>query len=201
MSRMLIAKKLINLASKLLYGGQYDSYLNDRYNILLTGNKRIKVAQVLVSRFRVADDLCHSNPEICEGNLGIPRSHMPQIKSEYVPEFLEMLEKKGITIHKNQKIQVGKLKATQREMQAEKIEKLKSAPMAKLQNKPILVSKDNHILDGHHRWAALLLLDPKNTINCHKIDLPVRQLLKETMEFDKTFSADLDGNAVAAGSK
>lgn len=35
-----------------------------------------------------------------------------------------------------------------------------------------IVSKDNYIMDGHHRWAARFLLDPKAAVKVTAIDLP-----------------------------
>lgn len=35
-----------------------------------------------------------------------------------------------------------------------------------------IVSKDNYIMDGHHRWAARFLLDPEAAVKVTAIDLP-----------------------------
>jgi len=35
-----------------------------------------------------------------------------------------------------------------------------------------IVSNDNYIMDGHHRWAAVSLIDPKATLKVMAIDLP-----------------------------
>jgi len=35
-----------------------------------------------------------------------------------------------------------------------------------------IVSSDNYIMDGHHRWAARFLIDPKAKVNVMVIDLP-----------------------------
>ena len=35
-----------------------------------------------------------------------------------------------------------------------------------------IISKDNYIMDGHHRWAAISLIDPKEKVEGTVIDLP-----------------------------
>jgi hypothetical protein len=40
-----------------------------------------------------------------------------------------------------------------------------------------VISKDNHILDGHHRWAATTLNDPKAKIGGIQAELPIKQLI------------------------
>lgn len=35
-----------------------------------------------------------------------------------------------------------------------------------------IISNDNYIMDGHHRWAAVSLIDPSATIKATQIDLP-----------------------------
>ena len=36
-----------------------------------------------------------------------------------------------------------------------------------------LISSDNYIIDGHHRWCAAFILNPKCKIKCTKINLPI----------------------------
>ena len=43
-----------------------------------------------------------------------------------------------------------------------------------------VVSKDGYIIDGHHRWAAAYLSDPKIKLKCLVVDLPVKKLLEIT---------------------
>ena len=35
-----------------------------------------------------------------------------------------------------------------------------------------IISGDNHIMDGHHRWAATTLVDPNAAVEGIKIDIP-----------------------------
>lgn len=40
-----------------------------------------------------------------------------------------------------------------------------------------IISSDNHIMDGHHRWAGTILADPKASISGLKVNLPARKLI------------------------
>jgi hypothetical protein len=46
-----------------------------------------------------------------------------------------------------------------------------------------LVSKDNFILDGHHRWLGAYLIDDDAKMSCIKIDMDKDELLKLTNKF------------------
>lgn len=40
-----------------------------------------------------------------------------------------------------------------------------------------IVSNDNYIMDGHHRWAAVFLIDPNASLKVTQIDLPGKALV------------------------
>lgn len=91
----------------------------------------------------------------------------------------------------NQSISIQKLNATQNQIEKTHTEGMVDSaenPQIKWNpwNAPILVSNDNYVLDGHHRWAASLMyhLKYKDTpgykqvkMNGTVIDLDVRTLL------------------------
>jgi hypothetical protein len=77
-------------------------------------------------------------------------------------------------------VAAGKLKPSQKEVVPAKavafaiLALLKKAPM---QDGPggdlqAIISNDNYIMDGHHRWAATFLVDPSATMQATQIDLP-----------------------------
>jgi len=47
----------------------------------------------------------------------------------------------------------------------------------------VIVSKDEYLLDGHHRWAAGVLLDPKLTVRCMVIDIKRDELLQILLSY------------------
>lgn len=46
-----------------------------------------------------------------------------------------------------------------------------------------IVSSDNRIIDGHHRYLAGVLVDPTTKVNCVVIDLPIKKLLPLTLSY------------------
>lgn len=46
-----------------------------------------------------------------------------------------------------------------------------------LEKTHLILSSDNHIIDGHHRWMSALLINPKMTIHALIIELPITTLL------------------------
>ena len=42
---------------------------------------------------------------------------------------------------------------------------------------PLVISKDNFIVDGHHRWAAYRLKRPKASLPVIAINAPVKDIL------------------------
>ena len=122
----------------------------------------------------------------------IQRKDMPQIRSDLVPKYLEFLEEHGIT-NIQKAVVVGELKSTQGELDINKV-----IPMMDKNNsangKQIIVSKDNFVLDGHHRFAALYCQDINLRIDCIIIDLNIQDLLNITKEFDLVFFKDLTEN-------
>ena len=46
-----------------------------------------------------------------------------------------------------------------------------------------VISKDNRIIDGHHRYLSAVLVDPKINVTCLEIDLPINELLPMTLAY------------------
>lgn len=52
-----------------------------------------------------------------------------------------------------------------------------------LQKSLMIMSADNYIIDGHHRWLSSLLVDPGLRVSGIKIDLPIAQLLPVSLAY------------------
>ena len=52
-----------------------------------------------------------------------------------------------------------------------------------LQKSLMIMSGDNFIIDGHHRWLSSLLVDPKLQMPGIRIDLPITKLLPISLAF------------------
>lgn len=148
----------------------------------------------------------------CDLNKGIPRKRMPQLKGVPTPgswadtelqknekgevdgekEFMNYLKDKGVDI-REAVLPATTLKATQTELVGPKVvgmyNALKKNPKHPGITAPIFVSKDGYVLDGHHRWAAMVSYDiadgVKEPIKMRTIvvDMNIEDLVKETNDY------------------
>jgi hypothetical protein len=120
---------------------------------------------------------------LLSGSLGIKRADMPQIRSDLVPDFIQGLMRSGVKVERDHQ-DVGDLKATQSELNKDKIESMIGNPTVRANlAKPIIVSNDGYVLDGHHRWAAMVSMDPDSEIPTVEVDLPMLDLLAQAKTF------------------
>lgn len=125
-----------------------------------------------------------------KGNLGIPRRNMPQIEDSDQKEFFSYMKKNGGGVSK-EKIKATLIKPIQKEIRADIVKQLVKKDSKKLQ-KPLIVSKDNFLLDGHHRWLALLNIDKDIEVQVVKIGLPMKKLLDLARKFPKVVYKDVN---------
>lgn len=79
----------------------------------------------------------------------IPRSQMPQIDKEHIPTFINYVkERTGKLVVSKANQNPTSMKPTQNEFDMDKVVRMGSS------NDPIIVSADDYVLDGHHRWLA-----------------------------------------------
>lgn len=145
-----------------------------------------ELAAKLTTGIQKAADLCKMKPPVCEDNLGIERKDMPQLEDEVVDKFLADLKKKGFSVTRLDK-PIGLLKATQREINYEKVKKLAGLiedGTVAFDKMPLIVSNDNYVLDGHHRWAASLVTDPSKNQAIYQVGMPIEKLLKASLSFE-----------------
>jgi hypothetical protein len=126
------------------------------------------------------EDLCVGSKNICKGDLGIPRKYMPQFASKKeLQTFLSFIRKAyHIKSHKETR-KAKELRPSQGEISRKRISDLIKEPHAILKkiNVPLIVSKNNYIVDGHHRWAAYRLKRPEKPLPVIVVDAPVRDVL------------------------
>jgi hypothetical protein len=112
---------------------------------------------------------------------GVARTEMPQIRAKHMDKFLDYLKKNNVKVKKTV-VQPSKLKAIQGEFDKEKIktnmEKLKDGAL-----KPIIVSDDDYVIDGNHRWLASL--NAGVPITAYKVNKPNKKMMKITNDFKK----------------
>jgi hypothetical protein len=142
-------------------------------------------------------NLCRKS-KLCRNNLGIPRKKMPQFDKLQTKLFLNYLKKNQIKCVKK-KIDVRLLIPTQNQLNALAIESLKKKykkGTLKINNQTIIVSKNNYIIDGHHRWGTLrsCLEDISQCVNnghkfnskisVYQIDLMPLEILRLSKKFN-----------------
>jgi HK97 family phage portal protein len=123
-------------------------------------------------------------------SLGIPRTSMPQVQSKHRGAMVQFLRGRGIT-HSVENIKPSDLKPTQAEYRPDKVELAKEFEGPE---RPILVSADNRVVDGHHQWMAALEDNPDEPISTIKLDSDITPLLLEVSRFPSSGVSDGDGN-------
>ena len=118
-----------------------------------------------------------------KGNIGILRRDMPQITSANRDDYMGWLKKKGVS-YKHETVDPKELKATQKEMDENRVERLNTqSGMNYMKSKRIFISKDGHVLDGHHAWE--FVRRKGLMLKVTRIDLPIKKLLKLTAKYPK----------------
>jgi hypothetical protein len=139
-------------------------------------------------------DLCRvSVPKtnlFCSQSKGIPRAEMPQLKGRPVPgsiadgmpknpkgevdlsgAFAERLASRGIGVTEGT-VDAKYLKASQNQLDGVKVVGMAGAMReGKVPAEAIFVTRDDYIVDGHHRWAATVA---NEYVTGRSITMPVR---------------------------
>lgn len=118
----------------------------------------------------------------------VPRDQMPQIAGKDVPGFLK---DHGVKNSKST-VKTAELKPTQSQFNPEKISNMNSVA----KSMPILVSQDNYVLDGHHRWLANHYDSGLQDIIRLPWDAPTS--LKTMHDYEKTFTKSIHEDGAAA---
>jgi len=122
--------------------------------------------------------------------LNVSRSNMPQLGHQ--GELKNTLKKHNIRFnefHVNPK----KLKAVQGEFDADVVHKviddLINNTKTKKPKSAIVISKDNYVIDGNHRWLAHYNTD--TLVKVLRVDLPVLELMNLAKTFKNTTYKDI----------
>lgn len=122
--------------------------------------------------------------------LNIARASLPQVKSTDVPDYLRWLSQhKHYTSFKTE-MPVASLFPSQGNFNQSKIRAFMTHKRDELR-KPVIVSADYFLIDGHHRWLALLNMDPTDTIPVIMVHAKVLDLIAATKEYPKSFTKNV----------
>ncbi len=147
-------------------------------------------------------------PEVVRtGNGGAKRKQLPQIPKDEMVEFIRYVQTLSYPGRRNPsaggesggnqynvgyqsdvsafaaKLAVKFLKPIQNEFNAEKVKGMLQN-IDDFKNDVFIVSKDNEILDGHHRWAALKQWNPDHQVRVIRVDLPIKDLVRAANDFE-----------------
>lgn len=114
------------------------------------------------------------NIEVPKIGMTFSRTLMPQIDSHKMDDYLSYLTDKKITYAK-QKLPTSELKSTQMEFDKNKVAEMMNSNKP---GKPIVVSNDGYILDGHHRWLADYNKDKNAQTSAIVVNLPILELMR-----------------------
>lgn len=158
-------------------------------------------------------DLCKVSVKgsnlFCSESLGIDRVNMPQLsgkaregsvaasmlnekgEADIKQAFVDHLVDRGVAVTPGQEM-ASYLRATQRELVGAKVAGMASAYRTGTFNPgadPIIISNDNYVLDGHHRWASLVAVDLEDNVagdipmNVIRVDMSITELLPLANDF------------------
>lgn len=118
------------------------------------------------------------------GTLGIDRVNLPQFKNNDESEdFIKYIKSTGTRVYKGSS-RLSDLKPTQKELDMPYVTHLMNNGDMDLMTRPIIITRDSYILDGHHRWAAMLYRGDVQNISIRKINMKMENLLKRKLPYD-----------------
>lgn len=98
------------------------------------------------------------------------RKNMPQVNTQNLSKALSMAKSK-VKVSKGL-FPASKLKESQVELIPNKVKGIAAKYSKPTDMKPLIISKDNYIIDGHHRWAAAIYKFGNDVkIPVHRINL------------------------------
>lgn len=153
-------------------------YILDLETISIKKNKLIKAW----TKFSFSN---YNFPKPPQDNLELKRADMPQLNWKDCKAFLKYLELKGVKVT-IERIKNTDLSPAQKEIDDDKITNILEKYINDIEKKKLyqcIVSQDNYIVDGTHRWAATIQIKQGMKIKALKIHLSTTELLEEMMNF------------------
>lgn len=175
-----------NIAQKLAKGGyamRKDMPVIDNRDIKLL-QKRLSSGTIDINR-PFADNTVPNDP--------FPQGLDTQTGKEWVTGGLAKNDgdaKDDVVKVKMKSVAVGQLKPIQKQIYFDKSIKnvakfgaKGTIDFSKSKNNYYVISSDNRIIDGHHRFLSAVLVDPGIKVTALEIDMPIRKLLPMTLAY------------------
>jgi len=141
---------------------------------------------------------CGSKLRTDEFPTGIPRLQMPVIPGKLKEDFVADLLTHGIASQK-ETIPASNLKASQAELMGPHVAQMMLSPDFDPAKSPIFVSRDNYVVDGHHRWAAVVGKDAEDnklgslTMNVVRLDAPISEIYHKAKAWQRRMGIESRG--------
>jgi len=138
-------------------------------------------------------DLCNVSVKgtnlFCAESKGIPRVEMPQMDRQQTKDFVQHLKDEGYKVKKDRE-HAANLRATQDQLNGAKVAANMEKQEGGKEPRRIIISKDDYILDGHHKWAAAIGIDAQNNrlrddkeMKVYRVNIKIVKLLEEAQKF------------------
>jgi hypothetical protein len=132
-------------------------------------------------------------------NKAIPLSQIPDAAAKAALDGgkKDQNDKDDVANTSNPPVPVSSLSPMQKEVIPEKalsfaLGFVDTGTTPDLINMEAIISNDNYIMDGHHRWAARTLLDPTAQVKVEKVDMPADDVVTALNVYTK--AKGLKGN-------
>lgn len=112
---------------------------------------------------------------LSEVGFNIARTQMPQIDDHH--DFVDYLERCGCEVLRIESM-VAMIQCTQQDFDQSKVDNIKNSTVGK----PIIISDDYFILDGHHRFIAAKQSGEK-LIDSYYVNTSINKLLKYANDY------------------
>ena len=144
----------------------------------------------------IINELKHDAGDIVNLDYGmqLSRQDLPQIKSTDVLEFMQWLREEHGVATEEDTISPSDLTPIQKEINLEKVAGMvaNKGLEALATSKPVMVSGDNYLIDGHHRWYALVDAEHPS-IDIVRVGMTAEQLIPLMKSWDKaSFKSTVD---------
>jgi hypothetical protein len=170
----------------------------DLCNVTVKGSENLFCAQKLQTEKHPKGVVRIEMPQLStEPVPGSPADQLPRMKGsknvDASDAFVDYLEKGGVTVGKPERVPAANLKVTQSQLVGANVAQMMTDPTWDPGQSPIFVSSDGYILDGHHRWAAVVGRDAEDgrlgdsNMNIIRINAPMSKLLYAALDFTQKF--------------
>jgi len=177
-------EKNYKFAQKMAKGG-----FAKRKDMPVIDNKDIKLLQKRLSQGKV--DISEPFADNDVPNDPFPQGLDTKKGKQWITHGLRDGDKDDDKVDvKIKSVSVGNLKPIQKQIYFDKSIKnvaqfgaQGTRDFASSKNNFYVISKDNRIIDGHHRFLSAVLVDPKIKVSALQIDLPIDKLLPMTLSY------------------